>query len=186
MDGRNISWKRLTEVRMRIAFLVFCAAAAIAAPIRVHESGFNAGPDGKPADWTTWSARAETAPRCFVDTLRFRSRPGSLAINGASNIAEHGGWERTVSGIEAGAWYRATGYYRTEAGEYENWQVVARLDWRDARTKRVGQPDYVYQARREGAWTKVTLDVPAPEKAAAVVMQLYLSNSPQGTVWWDD
>src|SRR2546429_97840 len=52
--------------------------------------------------------------------------------------------------------------------------------------RRTGQPDYVYKARREGAWTKVTLDTPAPEKASAVVMQLYLSNSPQGTVWWDD
>src|SRR5262249_52879118 len=45
---------------------------------------------------------------------------------------------------------------------------------------------YVYKARREGAWTRLTLDAPAPDKAAAAVMQLYLSNSPQGTVWWDD
>jgi predicted amidohydrolase len=79
-----------------------------------------------------------------------------------------------------------TAYYRTEAVEHESLQVVARLDWRDAGNHRAGQPDYVYKARREGAWTKVTLDAPAPEKTAAVVMQLYLSNSPQGTVWWDD
>jgi len=79
-----------------------------------------------------------------------------------------------------------TAYYLTEAVEHDSLQVVARLDWRDARNHRTGQPDYVYKARREGAWTKVTLDTPAPEKATAVVMQLYLSNSPQGTVWWDD
>src|SRR2546425_706073 len=83
-------------VAMRTLLLALCAVAAIAAPIRVYESGFHPGPDGNPAGWTTWSARAETAPRCFVDTLRYRSGPGSLAINGASNIAEHGGWERTV------------------------------------------------------------------------------------------
>src|SRR6266852_4022300 len=90
--------------------------------------------------------------------------PGSLAISGASNIAEHGGWERNVPGIEAGAWYRATAYYRSEAVEQESLQVVARLDWRDARNRRTGQPDYIYKARRDGAWTKVTLDAPAPPK----------------------
>src|SRR2546425_13215784 len=126
---------------MRNLFLALFASAALAAPIRVHESAFHPGPDGKPAGWTTWSARAETAPRCFVDTLHYRSSPGSLAISGNSNIAEHGGWERAVTGIEAGAWYRVTAYYRTEAVEHESVQVVARLDWRDARNRRTGQPD---------------------------------------------
>jgi len=171
---------------MRNLFLGLCVTTALAAPIHVHESAFHPGPDGKPAGWTTWSARAETAPRCFVDTLRYRSNSGSLAISGASNISEHGGWERNVPGIEAGAWYRATAYYRTEAVELESLQVVARLDWRDERNRRTGQPDYIYKARRDGAWTKVTLDAPAPPKTTAVVLQLYLSNSPQGTVWWDD
>jgi predicted amidohydrolase len=171
---------------MRNLLFALCISSALAAPVRVHESAFHPGPDGKPAGWTTWSARAETAPRCFVDTLHYRSNPGSLAISGASNIAEHGGWERSVPGIEGGAWYRMTAYYRTEAVDHESLQVVARLDWRNARNTRTGQPDYVYKARREGAWTKVTLDTSAPEKATAVVMQLYLSNAPQGTVWWDD
>jgi predicted amidohydrolase len=44
----------------------------------------------------------------------------------------------------------------------------------------------VYREARDGDWTKVWLDAPAPAKASAVVMQLYLSNAPQGTVWWDD
>src|SRR5438445_11619143 len=104
---------------MRNLFLVLCVTTAFAAPIHVHESGFRPGPDGKPAGWTTWSARAETAPRCFVDALRYRSHPGSLAISGDSNIAEHGGWERAVPDIEASAWYRFTAYYRTEAIGYE-------------------------------------------------------------------
>ncbi len=30
------------------------------------------------------------------------------------------------------------------------------------------------------------LEAKAPEKAAAVVIQLYLSNAPSGTLWWDD
>src|SRR5437868_55841 len=114
----------------RLTALFTLAGALSAAPVLVHESAFDPGPDGKPAGWTTWSARPETAPRCFVDTQRYRSSPGSLAISGASNIAEHGGWERVVSGISPGSWYRAAAYYQTAAVDAESLQVVARLDWR--------------------------------------------------------
>ena len=139
-----------------------------------------------PEGWSTWSARGETAPHMFIDSQRYRSKPGSLGISGASNPAEHGGWEKAVAGIEAGAWYRFVAYYRAEAVPAESWQVVARLDWRAAANRRVGQPDYVSKASREGRWTRLTLDAQAPAKASAVVLQLYLSNAPQGTVWWDD
>jgi predicted amidohydrolase len=137
-------------------------------------------------DWTVWSARAETMPRTFVDPLRHRAGAESRAISGNSNVAEHGGWERRVDGVEPGKWYRFTGYWRAEAVTAPSWQVVARLDWRGADGKRIEEPDYVYREAREGDWTKVWLEAPAPAKAAAVVMQLYLSNAPQGTVWWDD
>jgi len=42
------------------------------------------------------------------------------------------------------------------------------------------------RATREGAWTKVRLEAQAPQNASAVTLQLYLSNAPQATVWWDD
>ena len=169
-------------------FLLSLLAGALAAavPLHVHESAFVAGSNGSPAGWTTWSTRAETAPRTFVDQSQYRSHAGSLAISGNSNAAEHGGWEYRVPGVEPGKWYRFTAYYRSTGVRAENWQIGARLDWRKPDGKRAGQPDDVYRAVREGAWTKVSLDTPAPEKAAAVVMQLYLSNAPQGTVWWDD
>lgn len=72
------------------------------------------------------------------------------------------------------------------SGPAESWQVVARLDWKNGSGGRATEPDYVYQSKREGEWTRVSLDVQSPAKAAAVVLQLYLSNAPQGTVWWDD
>ncbi len=165
---------------------VFSFCSLTAAPLHVQYSEFTPGPGGNPAGWTTWSARAETAPHCFIDTLRFRGKPGSLAISGASNLAEHGGWEHVEHGIEAGAWYRFTAYYRAESVAAENWQVVARLDWRNPKDLRTGQPDYAYSARREGAWTRLSIEAQAPKNAAAVALQLYLSNAPQGAVWWDD
>src|SRR5437764_14919457 len=135
--------------------LSLCAAAS-GASLHFQESGFVAGPDGKPEGWTTWSARAETAPRAFVDSQHFRTRPGSLAISGNSNVAEHGGWERRVAGVEPGAWYRFAAYYRAETVASESWQVVARLDWRNSGNGRAAEPDYVYRASREGAWTKLS------------------------------
>src|SRR5438445_3174363 len=171
--------------KLPIALLWLCGAA-VAASLHFQESGFVAGRDGKPAGWTTWSARPETAPRAFVDPQQYRTRPGSLAISGNSNVAEHGGWERRLEGVDAGAWYRFVAYYRAESVPSESWQVVARLDWRTADNRRAGEPDYVYRASREGAWTKVSLDTQSPPKQASVGVQLDLSNAPQATVWWDD
>lgn len=169
-----------------LSMLLCCCAAGWSVPLQFQQSGFTAGAGGRPEGWSTWSARAETMPRTFVDPQRYRTRSGSLAISGGSNPAEHGGWERRLSEVEPGKWYRFTAYYRAEAVPCESWQVVARLDWRSTAGKRAGQPDYVYRAAREGAWTKVWVEAPAPQQAAAVVAQLYLSNAPQGTVWWDD
>lgn len=150
---------------MKTAVLALCVCgAAAAASLDFRE-------------WTTWSARPETAPRTYVEN-------GTLVINGNSNLAEHGGWERQVDGVEAGKWYRFSARYRAEAVPAESWQVVARLDWRSGRG-RIAEPDYVYQSKREGEWTRVSLDAQAPAKASAVVLQLYLSNAPQGTVRWD-
>src|SRR5438067_13877044 len=116
----------------KLLWPLILSGCAMAGPLHVRQSGFVSGPNGMPEGWTTWSARAETAPRAFIDSLHYRTKPGSLAISGASNPAEHGGWERAVSGIEASAWYRFVAYYRAEAVPSENWQVVARLDWRNS------------------------------------------------------
>jgi len=159
---------------------------AAAAPLHVHESAFVAGSNGSPAGWTTWSARAETAPRTFVDQSQYRNQAGSLAISGNSNAAAHGGWEYRVPGVEPGKWYRFTAYYRSTGVRAENWQIGARLDWRKPDGKRAGQPDDVYRAVREGAWTKVSLETQAPDNASTVSLRLYLSNAPLGIVWWDD
>jgi predicted amidohydrolase len=164
------------------AIPLMLAACALQAGTVWTQSAFTEASEG----WTRWSAREETAPRAYVDGMVGRSPGGSLAVSGASNAAAHGGWERRVEGIAAGAWYRFTGYYRSEGVAAENWQIVARLDWRTAAGKRAGQPEYVAHASREGAWTKLTGEAAAPEGASAVVVQLYLSNAPAGTVWWDD
>ncbi len=168
-----------------VVSLLFSAVLALSGPLSVRESGFQAGPDGLPEGWTTWAARTEIAPRTFVDHTHDRGQPGALAVSGNSNPAAHGGWVRRIAGIEPGKWYRLVAHYHVEGQLYEPLQVVARLDWA-AGEKRAGQPEYAYATTPEGEWRKVTLEAPAPVAASAVNLQLYLSNAPQATVWWDD
>jgi predicted amidohydrolase len=115
-----------------------------------------------------------------------RGGAGSLAISGDSNGAAYGGWERIVTGVEPGRWYRFVAYYRATGLDYEPWQVVVRLNWKTADARRAGRPEYPYRTVREGDWMRLTHDVQAPEKAGAVNIELYLQNAPQATVWWDD
>ena len=163
---------------MKPQLLLFCAVAAQAASLIT----------GTPAAWTAWAPRAEIAPRTFVDNVHYRTgaQPGSLAISGNSNPAAFGGWEYLARGIQPGKWYRFVGYYRQQGVTNERNQVLARLDWRRSDRKHSGRPDYAWHSRREGAWTQLVLEAPAPENAEAVAIQLWLANAPSATVWWDD
>jgi len=129
--------------------------------------------------WTSWAPRPEIAPKTL-------ERGGVLEISGGGNPSAHGGWERVVSGIEAGKWYRLQALYQCAQVPYEQIQVTARLDWLDGAGKRTGQPDYAWEAQREGDWKRVSLLVPAPAGARGAKIQLYLSNAPNGRVTWKD
>jgi len=163
-------------------FLVAIAPiAAGAAAVVFEQSDFR-----QTTGWSTWSQRPDSLPRTFTEALHSRGGPVSLAVNGDSNPAAHGGWQRAIPGIVAGRWYRATAYYRTDAVPAENWQVVSRLDWRQANGQRSGEVDYLAWAQRDGAWTRLTIEAQAPAKASSLQWQFFLANAPQGTVYWDD
>jgi predicted amidohydrolase len=135
--------------------------------------------------WETWSQRAETSPVFFTAELPSLGGAGSLGITGASNSSAHGCWRKTVTGIAPGRYYRFEASYQTENVAFPRQQVLARLDWRDASGARVGQPEYVPELPAAGKWMKAGGAFKAPEKAAAVYIELYLSFCPQGRVWWD-
>jgi predicted amidohydrolase len=158
---------------LRWIILPFSAAVAVAA--------------GIPADsgWTPWAARAEIAPRTWLDPAGSHSGGPALAVSGNSNHAAAGGWQRTVEQVKPERWYRFRVYYRTASIAHEPLQLVTRLDWRRADGKRAGQPDYAWRVEPAGKWKLVTLEAPAPKNAAAVSIQLYLQNAAHGTVWWD-
>jgi len=174
-------------IRIRAgALLGILSALCGAAPLHMHQSAFKPGPNGLPTGWSVYGARPEITPKTFVDAIHYRSEPGSLAISGNSNAAEYGGWTYLAPEITAAKWYRFVAYYRAEGLQDEALQVVARLSWQTADGKVAGRPDYPYAVTPDGDWTCLTLDAPAPEKAAAVKIELFLENAPQATLWWDD
>src|SRR5437773_43466 len=158
----------------------------LCAAVHVRQGGFQPADNGLPAGWKVWAARAETAPKTYIDTTHGRSRPGSLAISGDSNSLVYGGWQYTIPGVEWGKWYRFVAHYRTEGIHDEALAVIARLWWTRADGKRSGGPDYPYTVSREGDWTRLSLDAPAPDRTVALTIHLYLANAPQATLWWDD
>lgn len=166
---------------MQRALPLLFAVISAAQTVPFRQSSFRAA-DG----WVTWSPRAEIAPRSWVDEIRSRKGTGSLALSGDSNAAEFGGWERTVSGIVPGRWYRFQASYQAEGVDDPARQILPRLDWIAAGGARKGQPDYPWRATVAGDWTTLHLDVQAPADAVAVKIQLLLVNAPRATVWWDE
>ena len=137
-------------------------------------------------DWKPWAPREEIAPRCFVDTTSFRSAPDSLAISGNANSAAYGGWTYTVPGIQSGRFYRLTAFFKAQGVAEERRQIITRIDWLGADSKRVAQPDHGYPIETTAGWQEITMQAPAPDGANQAKIELMLGWAPQGTVWFDD
>ena len=138
------------------------------------------------ADWHPWAPRPENAALLTVEREGGRSPEGALVVSGNGNRAVLGGWERTVEGIEPGQWYRLSLLYRHEGLALATRQVVCRLDWARADGRRAGRPEYAWREEPEGDWTRLTVEAPAPEDAAAVRIQLLLWDAPEGKVGFDE
>jgi predicted amidohydrolase len=177
-------YMRLVEI---IAFglaMTLLLPAAEKPPVRFAQSSFTAS-GGAPEGWQTWSQRPETMPRVFVDSEVSIGAPGSLAVSGDGNVAVYGGWERELTNIVPGRWYHLRASYRTQGDLAQNWQAVARVDWRNAKGQRRGQPEYAAWEQREGDWIKLEAVIQAPQDASSAKLQFFLLNAPNATVWWD-
>jgi len=173
------------------AFLCVAFMAAGAAS-RAEEDGtlvfgqdeFTTTEDAVSSGWVMWSQRPDTAPEFRVAGQPSLGGKGSLALSGASKSYAHGCWYRPV-GIRGGRWYRVEASYTADRIRHERYKVFARLDWRDEKGNRAGQPDYVRDAGRDGDWRRVGGVFRAPENAATVRIELQFGFAPQGIVWWD-
>ena len=155
----------------------------------LYQSSFTGTPPtGLPPGWEPWAPREEMAPRWSVDASVSRSGKGySLRADSNGLTGCYGMLSYTVPGIEPGAWYRLRGYYRAQNVADEKLRVYARTYWVDGEGQWCWKQtlDYFPAVAEEGGWRRFEGLSPAPEKAAAVKVQLVFSWSGTGTVWWD-
>ena len=149
----------------------------------IRNPGFGAVSSAAPADWETWTPRAEIAPEFGVDRDGGRSSSGAARIRcrGAEQI---GVWRQRCAGVRGGQTYRFTGYFRTKKIASAQEAVWIKLEWLNASGQQAAK-DYVSHFLPEGEWMRVEDLVPAPADAVAVVVELGLQWC-EGTVWWDD
>ena len=148
---------------------------------------FSAENGSYPDGWTVWSNREATLPKFSVSERSYSgSGGGSLQIYGNSLPRIHGCWIRHIEGIEPGAWYKIEARYTTRSVDYPRQKVFARLVWQSMDDRHSGRPEYVPDVKSDGEWKMISSTYQAPDNAGAVNLELYLSHSDQGTVWWDD
>jgi predicted amidohydrolase len=149
----------------------------------IRNPGFETVSGAAPAEWETWTPRAEIAPEFGVD------REGGRASTAAARIQcrgaeQMGVWRQRCPGVQGGETYRFTGHFRTEKLASAQEAVWVKLEWLNASGRQAAK-DYVTRYAPEGGWIRVDDIVPAPADAVAVEVELGLQWC-EGTVWWDD
>ena len=140
---------------------------------------------GLPEGWTTWSPRAEIAPRFSVDDSRGLQGRGALRIYGDRNAGAHGAWRHRVDGITAGRSYHLTACYQASGVPDERRMVSARLDWLDEKGRRARPPDFALDVGKRDGWVRIEHVASAPENARSVMIELFFAWAAEGSVWWD-
>jgi len=163
-------------VKRLVFCLCFCSLPAAALPF--HLSG------ACQARWQASRLGLHGAPARkprlgVLSTDKLSHQPGSLAISGASNLAEHA----VGNTSNAASWRNVVSLY----GSLSRPDCLCRklADCRAAGLARrpgssLGQPGLRLPCATRRCMDAVDDHTQAPANAAAVVLQLYLSNAPEG------
>src|SRR5271165_1721486 len=142
-------------------------------------------PDG----WRTEAPREEIAPVFRVERIGSDSSSGLyiLCQEGRGDAAVDGRWVRTVA-VKGKGYYQFTALYQAAKVDDPERSVLARVDWLDARGKRVETPEYPVTSphRTPDGWTVLTGTYAAPEGSSQAKLELHLRWAPLGKVRWRD
>ena len=139
---------------------------------------FRTAGDGAPAGWSTWSPLPSLAPAAAVES----GAEGNCLRLQAREFASFGKWVSSGAAVQAGRYYRFEVLYSPERIANEPASVGVLLTWNAADGRPV-QRDYVDEVTPAGgAWRRAARVIAAPEKAAAVVVELWLRWSEAGSV----
>lgn len=149
----------------------------------IRNASFDSVQDQAPAEWETWTPRAEIAPEFGVErkTPRTGAAAGRIQCHSVEQI---GAWRQQCTGIEGSSTYRFTGYFQTQNVASTQESVSVKLAWLDVSGREVAK-DFVTRFTPEGQWVRAEGEIPAPANAVAVRVELGLQWC-AGAVSWDD
>ncbi len=192
MSSFAISESHWTTLALRISTLaVLTLLLAATRPALAHDgktlldqSSFSVDSPG----WETYSQRTEISPEFSIDPDKSLSGDGSLCLYGASNSAVRGCWRKKVEGVEGGAFYQFSAAFTVYSVPVAHHKVFARLHWCDDAGNRIGNTrEYATeQSITPCGWRLVGMDRQAPQNAKSAMIELFLSQAPQGRAWWDN
>src|SRR5258708_11085311 len=103
-------------------------------------------------DWTTWSPRAEIAPRFAAESSGGPEGGGALKIEGKGDSVFWGSWRKKVSGISGGRTYRFTAHFRAKGVPHPQRSISARITWLNAKGGIERPADFILNGEKHGEW----------------------------------
>ena len=143
-------------------------------------------PEGSPVGWQRCVPRPEISPEFFCDDRVVRSGARSLCISGRGKAEAIGSLAGRASGIEEGAYYELSAYFRTADMMAPHECVWLKVTWLREPGDDAAREALLHRVSQEGEWWRIRERVRAPEGATLAEVSLGLRGAPNGRVWWDD
>jgi predicted amidohydrolase len=135
--------------------------------------------------WSSWTPRAEIAPRFSIEPGKGRSGSAALHI-ATSHKAQFGAWTATFTNLIPAASYKFSAWYKAENVPHERRSVIARLLWIDAKANPARPPEYPIDVETQNGWTHLEYHTVAPEKADTLQVQLSFGFTADASILWND
>jgi predicted amidohydrolase len=168
---------------MRRAILICAVVIGVADWDRTRADEGPSAPDG----WKTYAARAEIAPRFWVEPVKGESGSSAyyLGLGGRGDEGVDGRWVRRVP-VQEGRYYVFNAEYRARNVATPSRSVLARVLWYNAKGVLIVPADYPFTSLspEPDGWTRVTNTYQAPAQASEAVLELHLRWAPDGEVLW--
>jgi predicted amidohydrolase len=155
------------------------------------------GPEG----WTTAAPRDEIRPAFRFDPQGGPDGHGAFVIKADRREGLDGCWTKTFA-VTGGKYYHFRALYRAENLDVPRRSAVVKLNWQDARGRKVpadaptvtgflrggtamAETDFPTTRGTDAAgWTEVSDTYQAPTKATQVVVELHLQWAPRAEIRW--
>ncbi|MFN4257961.1 MAG: carbon-nitrogen hydrolase family protein [Gemmataceae bacterium] len=156
-----------------------------------------AAPDG----WTTAAPRAEIRPAFAYEPTGGIESQGALLIRHDQREGLDGWWTKTFP-VEGGKYYHFQAFYRAKNVSLPRRSIVVKLNWRDAKGRKVALDEPAVSGYLRGAtpmaetefpttraanatgWTEISDTYRAPLQATQAVVELHLQWASNGEARW--